>query len=94
MAGKKKSASPKKNKKTTIIHKSEKPVENIMELLGETERTIRELTSLFAELTPSKHIGIKGMPRLTNEQIEVKKQLENAHKRYMALLKLIEKKSY
>jgi len=91
MAGKKERKPLSKSKKTTIIHKTEKPVGNLLELLGETERTIRELTSLFAESSSAKHIGVRGMPKLTNEQLEIKKQLENAHKRYMAVLKLIEK---
>ncbi|MCK5708102.1 MAG: hypothetical protein KAI43_10655 [Candidatus Aureabacteria bacterium] len=54
-------------KKTTIIHRTEKPVQDIVQLLGEIERTIRELTILLAESTPSKHRGVRGLQKLTTK---------------------------
>ena len=93
MAVKKKST-PKKtasNRKTsTVIHRSEKPIKDLIELLGEIERTIRELTILMAESTPSKHQGLRGLPKLTSKQIIIKEQIEAAQRRYDFVLKMIE----
>jgi hypothetical protein len=69
--------------------KAEKPVENLYGLLGEAERTIRELTVLLAEEETSRHIGVSGLERLTARQLEVKKQLEAAQKRYQDLLDML-----
>ena len=76
-------------KKTTIIHKSEKPTKVLIELLGEIERTIRELTVLMAESPLNTHRGVRGLPKLTTKQIEIKKQIEAAQRRYNAVLKLL-----
>jgi hypothetical protein len=78
-------------KKTTSASaaKTEKPVENLYGLLGEAERTIRELTVLLAEEETSRHIGVSGMERLTVRQLEIKKQLEAAQRRYDDLLNML-----
>ena len=76
-------------KKSTIIHKSEKPIQGMIELLGEIERTIREFTVLLTEVEPSKHRGVRGLPKLTTKQIEIKKQIDAAQRRYNAVLKIM-----
>lgn len=89
---KKETAKESTRKKTTVIHRTEKPVQDIIQLLGEIERTIRELTILLAEASPSKHMGVRGLPKLTTKQIEIKKQIQAAQRRYHAVLKLLMQK--
>ena len=90
--GKKEPAKKTTRKKSTVIHRTEKPVKDIVQLLGEIERTIRELTILLAESTPSKHRGVRGLPKLTTKQIEIKKQIQAAQRRYYAVLRLLMQK--
>ncbi|MCK5706598.1 MAG: hypothetical protein KAI43_03005 [Candidatus Aureabacteria bacterium] len=87
MATKKASTSTRKT--STIIHKSEKPIKDLIELLGEIERTIRELTVLMAESIPSKHLGVRGLPKLSTKQLQIKKQIEAAQRRYNMVLKIL-----
>ena len=87
MATKKAAASTRKT--STVIHKTEKPIKDMIELLGETERTIRDLAMLLAEAEPSKHRGVRGLRNLTTKQIEIKKQIEAAQRRYNAVLKIL-----
>ncbi|MBN1521562.1 MAG: hypothetical protein JW928_03435 [Candidatus Aureabacteria bacterium] len=79
------------NKRTTIIHRTQKPVQDLIQLLGEIEITIRELTLILVDLTPSRHIGAGGKEKPTAKQLEIKKQIEAAQKRYNAVLKLLMK---
>ena len=76
-------------KKSTIVHKTEKPVQDIIQLLGEIERTIRELTVALSETEASKHMGARGLPKLTAKQIEIKEQIKAAQRRYDMTTKLL-----
>ena len=69
--------------------KTEKPVETLYGLLGEAERTIRELTVILAEEETSRHIGVSGLEKLTARQLEIKKQLDAAQKRYDSLMSML-----
>ena len=86
---KKKPAKASTRKKSTVVHRTEKPIQDIIQLLGEIERTIRELTILFTEVEPSKHMRARGMSKLTTKQMEIKKQIEAAQRRYYAALKML-----
>jgi hypothetical protein len=83
----------KKDNKNPVLSppasKTEKPAQTLVELLAETERTIRELTVLFAQQPGSSHLGVGGTEKLTQKQQEIKDQLDAAKQRYDKILSLL-----
>ena len=78
-------------KKTTITYKTTpKPAEGLAQVLAETERTIQELTRMFADSASSKHIGAGGKLKLTPQQEAIQKQLADAQARHERILKILE----
>lgn len=71
--------------------KSDKPVENLYQSLAETERSIAELSRIYAELPDSNHFGIGGKMAPTLKQEVISEQLRQAQTRAQELLKLIKK---
>jgi hypothetical protein len=69
--------------------KAEKPAQTLIELLSETERTIRDLASLFSQQEGSRHLGVGGEETLTAGQKEIKSQLKDAKERYDKLLSFL-----
>lgn len=69
------------NKRSVIIHKTEKPIENLSGELAKIEETIQELCGMMAQLPESRHIGVGGKPVPTDKQKQVMKQLGSAGKR-------------
>ncbi|MBN2144871.1 MAG: hypothetical protein JW774_09635 [Candidatus Aureabacteria bacterium] len=69
------------NKRSVIIHKTEKPIENLSGELAKIEETIQELCDMLAQIPESRHYGVGGKPNPTDKQKQVLKQLESTGKR-------------
>jgi hypothetical protein len=67
-----------------------KSAENLYQVLVETEHTIQELTSLYAETENSKHTGAGGKLKLTSQQELIQRQLSTAEARHAQILKILE----
>jgi len=80
-----------KSKRSVILHKKEAPVENLYEMLGEVERTIRELSRMYIEVPESRHSGVGGRMKPTEKQEMIKEQIDKAQKRADRLISLIDK---
>lgn len=65
--------------------------EGLYQTVGETERTIRELSKIYADLPDSNHFGAGGTMKPTEKQVLIKKQIDKANENAERLLKLIEK---
>ena len=76
-------------KRSEVTHKSTKEAETLTQVLARTEETIQELTRMLAESEDSKHLGVRGMPKLTPKQQVIQKELEEARARYKAVLKMM-----
>lgn len=63
--------------------------EGLYQALGETERTVRELSKIYADLPDSSHCGAGGTMKPTEKQILIKKQLDKANEHAERLLKLL-----
>lgn len=79
-----------KTKRSEVVHKSSKDAASLYQVLAKTEETIQELTRMFAECEDSRHLGTRGLPRLTTKQEAIKKELEEARRRYDAVLRMME----
>lgn len=80
-----------KTKRSVIVHKSEKAVENLYQMLGQIENTIEELARLYTELPDSKHYGVGGKMKPSLKQEIIAEQLRHAQIRAARILRLIEK---
>lgn len=80
-----------KSTRSTVVHKSSKPSENLYQVLSATEGTIQEITRLLSETGDSRHKGVRGLPKLTLKQQILQKQLDHANKRYNEILRLIDR---
>ena len=80
-----------KTKRSVIVHKKEERIENLYQVLGEVERTIQELSRIYAELPESKHRGIGGQMKPTEKQRMIRQQIERAQSRAERCIRLIEK---
>jgi hypothetical protein len=74
---------------SVVEYQTDKPPENLYQLLGKVEGTIQELTRLLVETEDSTHLGVGGQPVLTPKQQAVMKELEEARKRADAILTII-----
>ena len=88
-SGKAAAADTKTSKRSEVVHKSSKEAETLTQVLGKTEETIQELTRMLAESEDSKHMGVRGMPKLTPKQQAIQKELEEARMRYKEILKMM-----
>ena len=81
-------------KKTTVpvtkATATAKPAENLYQVLAEIERTIQQLSSVYATTESSQHIGAGGQLKLTPQQETIKQQLADAQARYDRILKILE----
>lgn len=76
--------------KTAASDKARKPVEDIYQLLAETQKTIEELTRIYGELPDSERYGVGGTMRPTLKQQVISEQLFQAETRAKRIEKLIE----
>lgn len=79
-----------RTKRSYIIHRTEKPAEDLYQLLAETEKSIADLSTTYAELPDSNHMGVGGKMIPTLKQEQIAKQLEQMQTRAERLTKLIE----
>ena len=79
----------KKTTSSTTKKSTEKPAENLSQVLAKTEETIQELTRMLAETEDSNHLGVRGMPKLTPKQQAIQKELDEARGRYKEILRLM-----
>lgn len=90
LVGKKKTKSVEPQKRSVIVHEKNVPTKNLHEVLGQTEKTIQELSRYLAELPQSARRGVGGQLSLTTKEKLIIKELEEARKRADRILKLIE----
>ncbi|MFC1668097.1 hypothetical protein ACFL1T_01780 [Chlamydiota bacterium] len=77
-------------KKSVVVHKKEKELENLYEAYGETERTIQELSGILSELGTGVRRSVGGQLKLTSKEQIVVREIEGARHRADTLLRLIE----
>jgi len=89
IGSRKKSAPQTKTKRSVVVHKSNRPVSDLYQVLAKIEETIQELSRILAETETSSHRDIRGQPRLTPRQLIIQKQLELANRRADRVLNLL-----
>ena len=76
-------------KKSVIEYRSSKDITSLYGALGETERSIADMTRVFAELPSSGHFDVGGKEKLSARQQEVLGIITQAQRRADEIVKLI-----
>ena len=79
-----------KTKRSVIVHKTEKPVENLFNLLGQIHTNIEELSRVYAELPSSRHRGVGGKMKQTVKQEFLTEQINLARERADKIVSILE----
>ncbi len=91
-----KSAKPKPaeslTKKSVIEYRSDKDITSLFGALAETERSISDMTRVFAELPASNQRGVGGEEKLTTRQQEVLNIIAQSQHRADQIVSLIREK--
>ena len=76
-------------KKSVIEYRSTKDITNLYGALGETERSIADMTRIFAELPSSGHMDVGGSEKLTTRQQEILSIISQSQRRAEQIVRLI-----
>ena len=76
-------------KKSIIEYRSAKDISTLYGALGEVERSIADMTRIFAELPSSGRMDVGGREKLTTRQQEVLAIIEQSQRRADEIVKLI-----
>ncbi len=76
-------------KKSIIEYRSAKDISTLYGALGETERSIADMTRIFAELPSSGHMDAGGKEKLTTRQQEVLNIIAQSQHRADEIVKLV-----
>ena len=76
-------------KKSIIEYRSDKDITTLFGALGETERSISDMTRIFAELPASGQMDVGGKEKLTTRQNEVLGIIAQSQQRADEIIKLI-----
>lgn len=76
-------------KKSVIEYRSTKDITNLYGALGETERSIADMTRIFAEIPSSGHLDVGGKEKLTTRQQEILSIISQSQRRADEIVKLI-----
>ena len=80
-------------KKSVIEYRSTKDITNLFGALGETERSIADMTRIFAEIPSSGHLDVGGKEKLTTRQQEILSIISQSQRRADEIVRLIKGKT-
>mgnify|MGYP001604522530 CR=1 FL=1 len=79
-------------KKSVIEYRSAKDISTLFGALGESERSIADMTRVFAELPSSGRLDVGGREKLTTRQKEVLSIISQSQRRADEIVQLIRRK--
>lgn len=79
-------------KKSVIEYRSAKDISTLFGALGESERSIADMTRVFAELPSSGRLDVGGREKLTTRQKEILAIISQSQRRADAIVNLIRRK--